>query len=267
MQGPCDAKNVIVKRLILLLLPLGATITTAAQQKKKTKATPAKKQTHVVHSTHAKTTSHVHNSHAGKTAHLTHTKPGSKGTAHHTVKVKKPVSQVNPDLPDEPLHMAYVPDSADLASIKQEEVRNLLLTLVSELGKPYIRGAIGPIGFDCSGLINYGFNAIGMTLPRTAASISVLGQVVSPENFSPGDLLFFTGRKNVKGKKVGHVGMVYKVEDGKVMMIHSSNQGVNIVDITNSTYYKKRLVAAKRIFGPTPADSCQEAMPMNESKK
>jgi len=265
-----------VKRLILLLLPLGATITTAAQQKKKTKTTPAKKQTHVVHSTHAKTTAHAGNTHAGKTAHLTHIKPGAKGsahhpakgTAHHAVKGAKPVvSQANPDLPDEPMHLAYVPDSADLASIKQEEVRNLLLTLVSELGKPYIRGAIGPIGFDCSGLINYGFNAIGMTLPRTAASISVLGEVVSPENFSPGDLLFFTGRKNVKGKKVGHVGMVYKVEDGKVMMIHSSNQGVNIVDITNSTYYKKRLVAAKRIFEPQAADSCKEAMPMNESKK
>lgn len=266
-----------MKRLILLLLPLGATITTAAQQKKKTKTTtPAKKQTHVVHSTHAKTTAHAGNSHAGKTAHLTHIKPGakgsahhpSKGTAHHNVKVTKPVvSQANPDLPDEPTHLAYVPDSADLASVKQEEVRNLLLTLVSELGKPYIRGAIGPIGFDCSGLINYGFNAIGKTLPRTAASISVLGEVVSPENFSPGDLLFFTGRKNVKGKKVGHVGMVYKVEDGKVMMIHSSNQGVNIVDITNSTYYKKRLVAAKRIFEPAAADSCKEAMPMNESKK
>ncbi|WP_343673506.1 C40 family peptidase [Chitinophaga sp.] len=252
-----------MKRLILLLLPLGATITTAAQQKKKTKATSAKKQTHVVHSTHAKTTSHVHNSHSGKTAHLTHVKPGAKGAAHHP----KHITNVNPDLPDEPIHLAYVPDSADLASIKQEEVRNLLLTLVSELGKPYIRGAIGPIGFDCSGLINYGFNAIGMTLPRTAASISVLGQVVSPENFSPGDLLFFTGRKNVKGKKVGHVGMVYKVEDGKVMMIHSSNQGVNIVDITNSTYYKKRLVAAKRIFSPMPVDSCQEPLPMNESKK
>lgn len=260
-----------MKRLILLLLPLGATITTAAQQKKKTKATPAKKQTHVVHSTHAKTTAHAHNSHSGKTAHLTHAKPGkpgAKGTAHHAVKVMKPVvSQINPDLPDEPTHLAYVPDSADLASIKQEEVRNLLLTLVSELGKPYIRGAIGPIGFDCSGLINYGFNAIGMTLPRTAASISVLGQVVAPENFSPGDLLFFTGRKNVKGKKVGHIGMVYKVEDGKVLMIHSSNQGVNIVDITNSSYYKKRLVAAKRIFEPNAVDSCQEAMPMNESKK
>lgn len=263
-----------MKRLILLLLPLGATITTAAaQQKKKTKATPAKKQTHVVHSTHAKTTAHANNSHSGKTVHLPHTKPGKKGTAHHTVKGGKhamavrPASGVNPDLPDEPLHQVYVPDSADLASIKQEEVRNMLLTLVSELGKPYVRGAIGPIGFDCSGLINYGFNAIGMTIPRTAASISVLGQVVSPENFSPGDLLFFTGRKNVKGKKVGHVGMVYKVEGGKVMMIHSSNQGVNIVDITNSTYYKKRLVAAKRIFSPMPVDSCQEPLPMNESKK
>lgn|GEM_PF-1946073 len=265
-----------MKRLILLLLPLGATITTAAQQKKKTKTTPAKKQTHVVHSTHAKTTAPAGNSHSGKTAHLTHTTSGtkgsvyhsSKGTAHHAVKVKKPVrSQVNPDLPDEPTHLAYVPDSADLASIKQEEVRNLLLTLVSELGKPYIRGAIGPIGFDCSGLINYGFNAIGKTLPRTAASISVLGQVVAPENFSPGDLLFFTGRKNVRGKKVGHIGMVYKVEGGKVLMIHSSNQGVNIVDITNSSYYKKRLVAAKRIFEPAAVDSCQEALPMNESKK
>lgn len=249
----------IVKRLILLLLPLGATITTAAQQKKKTGAkTPVKKQTHVVHTSHAKPSSHAHGS---KTAHLTHSKAGVKG--------KKPVPAkvvaVNADLPDEPTHPSYIPDSCDIAAIQQDEVRNLLYTLVSELGKPYIRGAIGPIGFDCSGLINYGFNAIGKTLPRTAASIAMLGQVVSPENWSPGDLLFFTGRKNIKGKHVGHVGMVYKVEDGKVLMIHSSNQGVNIVDVTNSTYYQKRLVAAKRVI--TPVDSTQEQLPMNESKQ
>ena len=238
-----------MKRLLLLLLPIGATITTAAQQKKKTKPVPAKK--HVVHTTHAKATGHT--AHSKKTAHLAHHAKGKHSTA----------QLVNPDF-DEPKAPAYVPDSCDMVNIQQDDVRNLLLTLVSELGKPYIRGAIGPIGFDCSGLINYGFNAIGMTLPRTAASIALLGQVVSPENFSPGDLLFFTGRRNVKSKKVGHVGLVYKVEDGKVLMIHSSNQGVNIVDITNSSYYKKRLVAARRIF--SPADSIREQAPMNESK-
>ncbi len=41
---------------------------------------------------------------------------------------------------------------------------------------------------------------------------------------------------------------MYKVDNGKVLMIHSSNQGVNIVDITNSEYYKKRLIAAKKMI-------------------
>nr|WP_262903190.1 C40 family peptidase [Chitinophaga rhizophila] len=144
----------------------------------------------------------------------------------------------------------------------RSNIKQLLAVLESELGKPYVRGAIGPMGFDCSGLIKFGFSFIGMTLPRTAADMSTIGNLITASDWSPGDLLFFTGRNNKsKIKRIAHVGCVYKVDNGKVLMIHSSNQGVNIVDVTNSEYYKKRLIAAKRVI---EVDSTNTVIPMSK---
>ena len=142
----------------------------------------------------------------------------------------------------------------------------MLTVLEAELGKPYRRGAIGPDKFDCSGLIKYGFSHIGWILPRRATDIGQLGETITPESCSPGDLLFFSGRRLSKkrAKQISHVGCVYKVEDGKIFMIHSSDQGVNITDITNSKYYQQRLIVAKRLFeADTTTIAAQPELPCN----
>jgi peptidoglycan DL-endopeptidase CwlO len=159
------------------------------------------------------------------------------------------------------LPAAYLAPDVDTISISASDSNNInhmLSVLESELGKPYKRGAIGPDKFDCSGLIKYGFSYIGWILPRRATDIGQLGQTVTTESCSPGDLLFFSGRKRSKNKKISHVGCVYKVEDGKIFMIHSSDQGVNITDITNSKYYQERLIYAKRLF---EADTTTQTVP------
>ena len=49
-----------------------------------------------------------------------------------------------------------------------------------QIGKPYIWGATGPSGFDCSGLTTYVFkNSINKTLPRTTYGQITLGKAVS----------------------------------------------------------------------------------------
>lgn len=159
------------------------------------------------------------------------------------------------------LPAAYLAPDVDTISISASDSNNInhmLSVLESELGKPYRRGAIGPDRFDCSGLIKYGFSHIGWILPRRATDIGQLGQTITTESCSPGDLLFFSGRRRSKNKKISHVGCVYKVEDGKIFMIHSSDQGVNITDITNSRYYQERLIYAKRLF---EADSTSSIIP------
>jgi cell wall-associated NlpC family hydrolase len=151
------------------------------------------------------------------------------------------------------LTAVYLAPNVDTISVSagdSNNINHMLTVLESELGKPYRRGAIGPDRFDCSGLIKYGFSHIGWILPRRATDIGQLGETITPESCSPGDLLVFSGRRLSKkrSKQISHVGCVYKVEDGKIFMIHSSDQGVNITDITNSRYYQDRLIVAKRLF-------------------
>jgi cell wall-associated NlpC family hydrolase len=138
-------------------------------------------------------------------------------------------------------------------SASNPAVDNLLTILTKELGKPYRLGSNGPTGFDCSGLIKFAFSFIGIALPRTAADIGQIGQKITLNDLHPGDLLFFSGR-NPSRNSIGHVGCVYRVDSGKVYMIHSDDVGVNILDINNSEYYKKRFIYAKRVVAP---DTCK----------
>ena len=233
MQDLLIKKIEHVKKLLPIIISFAAITTVPAQIKKKPKSAPVKKHQTAYH--------------------------------HKATAKKKPVAKkvVVPREP-QPIDSFYLAENLDTAGLNiSGNVRQLLAILESELGKPYIRGAIGPMGFDCSGLIKFGFSFIGMTLPRTAADIGRLGYMITASDFSPGDLLFFTGRRKSKSKekRIAHVGCVYKVEGDKILMIHSSNQGVNIVDITKSDYYKQRLVYAKRLF---EVDSNNVVIPPSE---
>lgn len=176
-------------------------------------------------------------------------KKKKQGTKHRiTLFKKKKKSKKTSSLTA--VYLAPNVDTISVSAGDSNNINHMLTVLESELGKPYRRGAIGPDKFDCSGLIKYGFSHIGWLLPRRATDIGQLGETITPESCSPGDLLFFSGRRLSKkrAKKISHVGCVYKVEDGKIFMIHSSDQGVNITDITNSKYYQQRLIYAKRLF-------------------
>jgi peptidoglycan DL-endopeptidase CwlO len=172
------------------------------------------------------------------------------GTKHHTTTVFRKKKKKGKTVTLKPVYLAPNVDTISVSAGDSNNINHMLSVMEAELGKPYRRGAIGPDRFDCSGLVKYGFAHIGWILPRRATDIGQLGETITTETCVPGDLLFFSGRKRSKknNKVISHVGCVYKVEDGKVFMIHSSDSGVNITDITNSTYYKERLIVAKRLF-------------------
>ena len=59
------------------------------------------------------------------------------------------------------------------------------------IGKPYIWGANGPSGFDCSGLMQWSYARAGVGLPRTSQEQRYAGHQVPLSEAKPGDLVAY----------------------------------------------------------------------------
>ena len=88
------------------------------------------------------------------------------------------------------------------------------------LGTPYVWAGASPGGFDCSGLVQYVFSQVGVSLPHNAAAQYGYGTPVSIGDLQPGDLVFFSG--------LGHVGIYI----GGGQFIHAPHTG-DVVKISS----------------------------------
>lgn len=76
------------------------------------------------------------------------------------------------------------------------------------LGVPYVWGGSSPNGFDCSGLVQYVYRQVGVSLPRTSQSQFRVGQHIPVDRLDlllPGDLVFFG--YDGDPQRVHHVGI------------------------------------------------------------
>jgi peptidoglycan DL-endopeptidase CwlO len=85
---------------------------------------------------------------------------------------------------------------------------------LSKVGSPYVWGASGPTGFDCSGLTSFAYRAAGISLPHSSRAQSGIGMRVSRSDLQPGDLVFFYS-------PISHVGLYI----GNGMMVHARTFG------------------------------------------
>ncbi|MDQ2706391.1 MAG: NlpC/P60 family protein [Actinomycetota bacterium] len=106
-----------------------------------------------------------------------------------------------------------------------------LSAAMSKLGVPYVWGAAGPRAFDCSGLVLWAFNRVGISLPHSAAAQSSIGRPVSKSELRPGDLVFFYS-------PVSHVAMY--IGNGKVVHASEPGQPVKISYLNRMPFHNAR---------------------------
>lgn len=101
--------------------------------------------------------------------------------------------------------------------------------------KPYVWGAEGPNSFDCSGLVMWAYQKVGISLPHYTGDQWTAGTHVSRNELRPGDLVFFYGDLHHVGIYVGAGMMIHAPQTGDVIHIASIDNrpfagGVRVAD-------------------------------------
>lgn len=89
--------------------------------------------------------------------------------------------------------------------------------------KPYIWGAEGPHGFDCSGLVKWAYAKVGISLPHYTGAQWTAGTRIAKEDLRPGDLVFFYSDLHHVGIYIGGGMMVHAPRTGDVIHVTSIN--------------------------------------------
>jgi cell wall-associated NlpC family hydrolase len=140
-------------------------------------------------------------------------------------------------------------DTAPLADVPQAADQQWKSDIVLIIDKAYeltgikykLGGSKPETGFDCSQFVKYVFEqALNLSLPPSARSLSKVGETIRFEDLQPGDLVFFNTRKS----KFSHVGIYV----GNNKFIHAPRTGKTIrVESLTKNYWLKRFNGATRV--------------------
>lgn len=142
-------------------------------------------------------------------------------------------------------HLASnLPDEAKLVDKEKETSSESLIDFAkSMLGIPYRYATRNPkVGFDCSGFVSYVFSNFGFKVPRSSREFRYAGKETTLKNAKVGDVLIFTG-SNSRIRRIGHVGIVYSIDEDGIKFIHASSgkaRGVTITPLNG--HYKSRFM-------------------------
>lgn len=121
----------------------------------------------------------------------------------------------------------------DDQAMRQQIVRAAL----NQVGTPYRYGGASPTeGFDCSGLVQYTHDRVGIRVPRVAADQLSRARSVNRRQARPGDLVFFK-----LGPGDYHVGIL--VESDR--FVHAPRSGKDVrYGTLSSPYWVSHFVGA-----------------------
>lgn len=117
------------------------------------------------------------------------------------------------------------------------DTNQLITTAKQYAGTTYLWGGTSPSGFDCSGYIQYVFQQLGISIPRTVSEIWSMS--VQVDQRSIGDLVFFETYKSGPS----HMGIYV----GNNQFIHAGeSNGVEVSDL-GIGYWQERYIGTKRM--------------------
>lgn len=132
-----------------------------------------------------------------------------------------------------------------LPEVSNAKVREFLDVALQQFGKPYVWGAEGPSGFDCSGYVYYCLRQVGYNVYRTTAdSYSDFSQwkKIDRDKLEPGDLMFYWS-DSIPGR-IGHIGIYL----GNGYHIHASSTYQCVLICQVDGWYDEKLAFGRRVF-------------------
>ena len=141
----------------------------------------------------------------------------------------------------------YTPFKSENTSSTAQKVINQARQF---LGGKYSWGGSSPnSGFDCSGLIKYVFNSVGIDLPRTATQQGKGGQEINLQQAQPGDIIWFGSKNSPSGQ---HIGLISRIDNGQIYIIDAAGKKLGIVErqLPNLQIKSVRRILGNTTVGP-----------------
>jgi cell wall-associated NlpC family hydrolase len=145
------------------------------------------------------------------------------------------------DLQQSPASVAPPPTAGTAVAAEPGITERLIGMAKTMLNIPYRFGGTTMRGIDCSAYVQRVFGLLDINLPRTAREQFSVGQVISRDELTVGDLVFF----RTYAKFPSHVGIYL----GDSRFIHASSVGKKVtIDRLDGRYYTKRFLGGRRLL-------------------
>ncbi len=190
----------------------------------------------------------------------------TRGQQNHSTHQKEQLTQksVETDSLQRPGDKVVMPPAVDVSNYEPEYIRRekkkkakakeakelVLRDDMVQFSKKYVgvpykyAGKKPSTGFDCSGFTCYVYREFGMKLSAASRYQAGDGKKIAIKKSQPADLIIFG-----KDGKVNHVGIVVENSSKGLFVIHSTNRGVVIDNILESSYWRPRVLYARRVIG------------------
>jgi len=98
-----------------------------------------------------------------------------------------------------------------------------------QVGTPYVWGGTAPGGFDCSGLVQWAYAQMGLSLPRISYQQANAGKRIDLSELKPGDLVAW----DYSGRNAGADHIAIYAGNGKIVEAPEPGEQVRVRDLYN----------------------------------